>query len=131
MLDLEHTVNSFMLLTSLDDVSAEKWRPLCKSASRDIYTRLKSGVDIHNNMKRLCEAAGALAFYRYQLMNAAGDGGMSFKTGDVTVGGLSVNIIHLAALVRDEALFSIRDLIDDNAFAFIPCASKNENALSE
>jgi len=124
MLDIEQVVLEFILLTSMDKTESERWRPLCRAAAGDIARRVKEGMNLYANMKRLCEAAGALAYYRFQLIAASGEGGMKFKAGDVTVGGLTVSGIKLAAMVRDEALFAVRDLIDEGAFAFVPCGGE-------
>ena len=89
---------------------------LCRSAADTLTRQMKSDCECMQEMPRLCDAAGCLAYYRGVLAESAG-GVDSFKAGDLTVR-CGEETVEAARKLYVEAFASISDLLFNRNFAF-------------
>ena len=109
-------IRAFGLFTGLSDEAAADWHTLLADTAAGLDRRIRNRDRLESDRDRLSYAAAALAFYRYRQLTDVRDGGLTVKAGEVSTrregGG------QLAAAVREEALASISDLLDDEDFYF-------------
>ena len=116
----QEVLRLFGLFTGLPEEEAAGWAVLCRSAMAELAGRLRPGVDPASeaNRERLCAAAAAMAAYRYRLLGA-GQSPDSLKVGEITLtsGGNSGGL-GAAAMLQQEYLAAVSELVDAGAFCF-------------
>lgn len=117
-MNLEEILMKFALIANLTLEEASPWMPICSDAAEDIKLKLKSGIDIDTNSRRLTTAAAALSFYKYTLYRSSGVGMNSFVAGDIKIENDTNASIKAAFTVWEDAKKSIADLLVDEDFVF-------------
>lgn len=118
MVDISETVHEFARLSGLTEEEAVKWSAWCLAAQAELEARLRGGVSWQEEHTRLSAAAAALACYRYRLAEQTVDPFQSFSAGDVKLGRSASAEIEAAERLKEEALHSVCDLLEENAFLF-------------
>lgn len=117
-MNLEEILMRFALIANLTLEEASVWMPICSDAAEDIKLKLKSGIDIDTNSRRLTTAAAALSFYKYTFYRASGVGMNNFVAGDIKIENDTNASIKTAATVWEDARRGIADLLVDEDFVF-------------
>lgn len=125
MLDSRKVNDMFVMLSGLNRDEAREHAFLCKIASEEIYNNLICSDCANDNMLILCNAAGALAFYRFTLTGSVGENISSARIGDVTISQENGDCVKRAALVRDEYMKSVAHLLKANDFVFMSTDWRN------
>lgn len=118
MVDISETVHEFARLAGLTEEEAAPWSAWCLSAQAELSARLRGGVSWQEEHTRLAAAAAALACYRYRLAEQTIDPFQSFSAGDVKLGRSASAEIGASERLKDEALRSVGDLLEEDAFLF-------------
>lgn len=115
----EYTVlEHFMLYSGLDAKAAANWFSVVTACAEYVRRIVRKGVDIARNKKLLCDAAGALAFYRYTLAQYTDESAASFSAGDVKISTDIEKSCNAAKMLKDAAFESIKDIIETGDFYF-------------
>ena len=118
MVDISETVHEFARLAGLTEEEAAPWSAWCLSAQAELAARLRGGVSWQEEHTRLAAAAAALACYRYRLAEQTIDPFQSFSAGDVKLGRSASAVIGASDRLKVEALRSVGDLLEEDAFLF-------------
>ena len=118
MVDISETVHEFARLAGLTEEEAAPWSAWCLSAQAELEAKLRAGVSWQEEHTRLSAAAAALACYRYRLAEQTVDPFQSFSAGDVKLGRSAAAEIGAAERLKEEALRSVRGLLEGDAFLF-------------
>lgn len=122
MLDMRTVNDMFTMLSGLSRDQARTHAFLCKLASDEIYNSLTCPDCVKENMASLCSAAGALAFYRFVLVEASSENVTSATLGNLKINQNNHDRVESAALVRDEYMKNIAHLLKTNDFVFMSTA---------
>jgi len=125
MLDNRMVSDMFVMLSGLNRAKAHEHAFLCKLAADEIYINLIYKSCAGDNMRGLCNAAGALAFYRFMLNTSAGENFSSARLGDITINQKNDERVEKAALVRDEYMRPVAHLLKANDFLFTSTGPQN------
>lgn len=117
MLDSIKIKDYFMLLSSIESSECEKYLPVIKNSTDYVLSILKEGAIKDENISRIEGLCGAVAYYKYALMefgkcdDRVNLESMSFS-GDV------MKKIKSAKMLQDEHFKSCSDLIDNKTVIF-------------
>jgi hypothetical protein len=115
-MELDETVRRFTQLANLTAEEAAPWQTLCSDCLVRVRSQCRAEVDWSAQSDVLCDAASALAFYRYALCCASNEGG-SWTVGDVKVQDSGQQVAAAKALWQ-EAERQIAPLLQNSLFYF-------------
>jgi hypothetical protein len=114
-MELDETVRRFTMLANLTEEEAAPWETLCSDCLVRVRSQCRAEVDRTAQRELLCDAASALAFYRYTLC-CCGTGG-DWTVGDVKVQESTQQVAAAKALWQ-EAERQIAPLLENPLFYF-------------
>lgn len=114
-IDINRVIDVFRSISKAEEID-ERAAVFCHSAKETIERQLKVNCDIATNQGRLSYAAGALAFYRYVLSEAA-NMSASFSAGDLKIAS-DKNSIEAAKNMYIQSYNAISDLLLERSFSF-------------
>ena len=117
MVELQEILKRFRLYATLTDEEAAPWLSLISDAAADIRRMARTRPDAEA-AARLQRAAAALAFYRYTLYRASGEGMESFRAGDIQISADKQDTVRFAERVWREEQSRVSDLLYDGDFLF-------------
>lgn len=115
-MNFEQIYQRFIEISGLSETDTVKWQWVCNAAIDELKARLRNNIDYEADGDRLNNAAAALAFYKYSVLNIQDDIS-SFKAGDVTVA-LSADKTKSALEFWKVSEKAVSDLLTDDSFLF-------------
>lgn len=106
-----------MTLSNLPKTEAEQFLSIVDLSIAEVTIMLKDIVDqiqYANQLEALC---GAIAFYKYTLLEICNQPDQ-IRALDITVVNSHKNNLALAKQLKEEAMLAVRDLLVDNHFYF-------------
>lgn len=116
MIETEKVLGAFALLADLDASEARSAQPLVEMSVAEVTLMLRSGACTDETHDRIAHACAAVAYYKYAVVCALREG--SVTVGDVKLTPAAAGTLTVAKQLRDDALGSIADLIDNDGFVF-------------
>ena len=118
MLNVNTVLTRFILLSGLEQVSAQAALPLCTAACSEIDSLVKSGVS--STDERLITAAASEAYYQWVLKeNSNTDNSLTgMKSGDISVSCDTSAVISAAEKLENNAFEAALPLFEDKKFYF-------------
>lgn len=114
---LNDVINRFALISGLEPREVSKWTVLCVDAVQYLRQRILSEADLcEANVMRLCNAAAALAYYKYTLYSPSA-AVRSFSAATVTVS-MGEDEKHRAKTLWEEEQALVSDLVRTEDFCF-------------
>lgn len=110
MLDTEKILRAFSLCSDLEGEALSRYEFLCPLAGARLERRLRPGAGSpgEEDMDRLCNAAGAMAYADYLMLGSAPGGAV--RVGDISLGSSSPAGADAREL-RDWCLAQVADLL--------------------
>lgn len=109
------TLNRFKLVTGLDDSETARWIPLINDAREYVYSLSVKESLSDFDKKRLDNAAGINAYYRYSVYTSEDES--SFSAGDISITA-NKDKVKNAKEIWDRELENICDIVSASGFSF-------------